>query len=341
MEHALRGAEPEGAAEVLVKGLDLPTRTAKVSRLLSGFPEYIETDYDRFDRSISLPYLFVQDAILLSCIPDPSPLFLAALEAAHETTGVSDYGAVYRIIGTRCSGDAHTSIGNGLINAFNFWLCCPSSRFLCEGDDGLIGTHNAQRDLTELGMLSCLGFSAKIALFNQIDDTSFCGRHFYRQGGSVLDHADVYRSLDKFHTTVSNMRAKSLIYAKARSYYHTDANTPLIGPLCYALITALHDQLSFSQRKRALTTASKERWLTFDDRLQADLAPVDRPIITAEARVSVCRRTNIPPDVQIAYEKCYMQAAERKAILHWPKILRDWNIRPDGFIYGDPGKWVI
>lgn len=111
------------AAPFLVKGIDCHARDRKLSsghRPLSSFSHFVETDYSRFDLSISLEYLQDVETVFLTANADEQ--FRNCYFLAFQTTGVNEIGLSYRVTGTRCSGDAHTSIANGLINHFNTWL---------------------------------------------------------------------------------------------------------------------------------------------------------------------------------------------------------------------------
>lgn len=257
---------------------------------------------------------------------------------------MSYLGVEYAIDGTRCSGDAHTSIGNGLINAINTYACLrhvPHELWTSvhEGDDGVIATRlptgQGEKYLLVLG---CLGFSVKNETHNQLNDVSFCGRHWFVDGATLRDHADIIRSLEKFHTAVSNCRADALLLAKAMSYYHTDAHTPLIGPLTWSITQVLRHKIHFSPIKRALHAYSKERWLQTEKILVND--PRTRPSISHDARVSCHRRTGISPRLQVELEAAYYRMADVDEILVLPKISKDWVMRPDGHVYGEPVRFV-
>lgn len=250
---------------------------------------------------------------------------------------------MYNVEGTRCSGDAHTSIGNGIINTFitySMLNCLTPSEWTSvhEGDDGIIGVREdaLEASLNGLAFIPFLGFSVKQDVYNQIDDVSFCGRHYYTVPGSFEEHADVLRSLDKFNTTVSNCKAIALIRAKALSYYSTDSATPLIGPLCYALLRVTRN-VSFGSTFRA--SRANDRWNTKDQRVDFHGSKPLIPI-SIEARISVYRRTNITPVEQMWYEAQYLKMVSADAILVVPRILSEWKLRDDGHVYGRISDWV-
>lgn len=306
------------------------------------FGRLIETDYTRFDRSISYPILKqVQNLIFNWC--NSEYYFNHALKLALKTRGSSANGVSYKIEGTRCSGDSHTSLGNGLINAFLTHTCLRTLHnthwtSVHEGDDGIIGTSipTAKHATQALLFLKVLGFQVKMDVHNQMDDVSFCGRHFYTQNSRFYEHADVLRALDKYHTTTSGCKDLPLIRAKAMSYYHTDRNTPLLGPLTYAILQAT-DGVSNHQLKRAFGNAD-DRWATRHTEIDFN-EPRHLGEVPFAARISVFRRTGITPLQQMALEAAYLQMATRRVLLVCPRIQRDWVIRQDGIILGNPASW--
>lgn len=329
---------------MLVKGLSIEGRDEKFTRTLTGYNKYLETDYSRFDRTISREYLVqVQDPILSYPFPKRDhPLFHQALKLARDTSGVSDYGVSYKTEGSRCSGDAHTSIGNGFINAFNTWLLLRSYPAVCwaslhEGDDGVIGLDSrVQNPELLILFLGCLGFEVKAFVYNSLDDVSFCGRHYYTDNGVVHSHADILRSAAKFHTTLSNLKAENAIYAKSLSYHHTDRNTPLIGMISWALASHYDNKLSFSAKKRGIHVLGKERYMVDAVKCGRDITP---PTVDTAARVSCMRRTGITIEQQLYLEDVYSQARVRGPLM-WPKIDQNWILRKDGFVFGQPEEFV-
>lgn len=263
---------------------------------------------------------------------------------ARQFFGVSDYGVIYEMQGTRGSGDPHTSKDNGKINGFNTYVATrhlhPSDVVdFEEGDDGLCGIrgNNIDRALDGFQLIGAMGFDLKLDHYHDIWQTSFCGRHHYVEDGALKQHADIWRSLDKFHTTVSNCREDSVITAKALSYHHTDADTPLLGPLSYAIATVLRPKVSFSALKRANHSYSKERWMVDSGKITRELKP---PNITAAARASCYLRTGLSVEVQLAFESVCYKMIQDGVLYAIPPLEREWAIREDGYVFGDPSTWV-
>jgi len=297
-------------AEYLVKGLDLEHRDLRMSPLID-FDTYAETDYSRFDMTISSQWLeLVQDPILQSAFPDDDWIGMA-LKLARKTKGVSESGMCYDILGTRCSGDAHTSIGNGLINRFNTWLLfqdVPKDGFRSwhEGDDGILGltapyAHLASRVYT----MDCLGFAVKAFITRDINTTSFCGRFLSSDGDQLLSYCDPYRSLAKLHITLSQGKLQTLLLAKTLSYAYTDGQTPIIGPIVQSLAELLRHR--GANLKKAQRIAMRERWLLTQVSGRVDLTLTRKPV-DERLRVPFSIRTGIPPEEQERIERYYTDA---------------------------------
>lgn len=267
IEHAI------GGAPFLVKGLNLRQRDAKLRKVLEGYSSYIETDYSRFDMTLSHDWLTLVQNRIFTRILFPSgsftperDLFDQFLSLATQISAISRSGHSYKIVGTRCSGDTTTSIGNGLINKFNTWLCLrtlPSGSWtsIHEGDDGIIAVDEAvlQHAVDNLDLLNQCGFSVKSVVTNDLQSVSFCGRKF-SCGDKLRTYADVSRTLSKFNCTTSQGDPQALLVAKALSYHHTDAFTPVLGPLCRAIISIYGSNVKLSH----VLSAAKERYLTQD-----------------------------------------------------------------------------
>ncbi|APG76318.1 hypothetical protein 3 [Hubei tombus-like virus 40] len=247
-------------APFLVKGRNIRARD-KWMGSLSRFSHFIEIDFARFDMTLSKELLenVEHELLLRPFSEDQHALFHIFMKMALRTKGVSEFGTSYRISGTRCSGDAHTSIGNGLLNRFAIWWCLryiPEQDWVSfhEGDDGVIGLVEGRVDEARAALESlwCLGLQAKIDVYHDLSQTSFCGRFMADTASGMMSYCDPLRALAKFHTTVSDGDPKALMLAKALSYYSTDRNTPVVGVLCYALITILRPEVTAKRLRKAL-----------------------------------------------------------------------------------------
>jgi len=235
------------AAPFLVKGLD-PFAKRRTMQPFTEFPVLFETDYSRFDRTVSQDYLkFIEVGFIELLFPKSEHQLLhVALGFLLRTRGLHQLGLWYTTDGGRCSGDAQTSVLNGIINHFNTWSVLrhlpPRSWFSKhEGDDGLIGALKSVADSVEtcLKYVPALGFKLKVLRSTCLEDITFCGRFYTASSGRIEDCADLHRALSKFHVTCTQGRLDELALAKALSYYHTDSDTPILGWWCYCIICYL------------------------------------------------------------------------------------------------------
>nr|UGO57495.1 MAG: hypothetical protein 2 [Riboviria sp.] len=292
----------------LVKGT---TQEQKHERLafINEFNWLLETDYSRFDSTLDQEVLFdFELELFLMIFPAfDNPEFADAMRFACTTMGVTPLGILYHIIGQRMSGDAHTSMGNALVGRFVQWavlrnLPRRSWRSVHEGDDGLTASNLKYRDqiLTNLLAIRCMGFNLKIIEPKSAHHAIFVGRTIVPLGDTVRMHCDVKRTLGKFHITTSSLPGRRATLAKALSYYYTDRNTPVIGPLCYNLINILEPtlkDLSHIMRSNTLRQYEKNKVLAG---YNSDRA---RPSILSESRRSVAEHSNIDIGLQLAMER--------------------------------------
>lgn len=327
----------------LVKGMNNADRDKKMGTL-RNFGAYLETDFSRFDMSLCLSFLLSFELITLTRYFDmDDQLYADALSALLETEGVSEVGLCYLIYGTRCSGDAHTSIGNGLINDFLTWLCVPEHcEHFHEGDDGIIACDAADVDQIRynLCILPVLGFQIKVDVYNDLHQVSFCGRFLYdNESSGVGSYCDLKRTLAKFHTICSDGDAQALLLAKSMSIYSSDGHTPIIGPLSLAIIRILKPIVCDRRLKRAKLHLVRDGYsaerIRFDDGLVVkDVCP--------QVRASVALRTGYHPGLQIAFEKYYASWVKLGMIPSNVIRLPDhWEFDETSTVYGRVCEYVV
>lgn len=307
----------------LVKGLDLVKRDMKLggdlnpgchfAEGLNCFSDFFETDYSRFDLSISAAFISVVERVFLASPFLGSPDFLRLLPWLVQTVGLNDLDLTYTVLGTRCSGDCHTSIMNGLINHFNTWLCLfnlPTGSWISfhEGDDALIASRSVSPDtiVHNLHLMPVLGFQLKLDVFTDVNLTSFCGRHLFNDDLVLSSHCDLLRSLVKFHTICADGDSQALLLAKSLSYYYTDKHTPVVGTLCHVIISLLLPVVNPRRLRRAMSHLMSDFWFreTHSGFVYLDTYPRVKP--TPHCRLSVSTRSGITVDHQIELERYYM-----------------------------------
>lgn len=335
----------------LVKGMSVEQRDEKL-RFLLAFSDFLEGDYARLDMSVSYSYLELVEYQFL-CAPfdtDEHWLYRFAMRLAMTTFGVSEIGLSYVIRGTRCSGDAHTSIGNGTINDFNNFICFEPLPIDCcdsvaEGDDGAVGITREYVDqfIYNLHVLPCLGYQIKVDHYISIDQVSFCGRFLVDHYDKMLSTCDLRRALAKIHTICSEGDPESLALAKMISYYCTDSSTPIIGVFVTVVINLLLPKVSKRRLFRAVGHLNSNYW----ERLKLQYVDFDRddyPFVAVPSvkRAMIARRTGFSPGMQIRFEEYYKGFLTLGFI---PSIIDrlpdDWNFDESSQVYGAVRDYVL
>jgi hypothetical protein len=264
LEHAAKHAP------YLVKGLSMDERDAMLA-YLDTFPFLMETDQERLDRNMDQPIIRDFEMELWDFVFPASehPDFHEMMQLCLTTIGMTPFAFIYCVEGTRVSGDSHTSIMNGMWCRFMQWLCnynLPRHAWASkhEGDDALtVGHHGHSHSLIFLtSLMWLLGFGVKLQLPPSMAESTFCGRRHVPIPGGMKSMCDIRRTLSKFHITQSGLPGRRAIIAKAYSYWSTDRDTPIVGPLCYALLTILkpteHD-VTHILRSQRITRWDKDK----------------------------------------------------------------------------------
>jgi len=218
------------------------------------FDAFADIDFDRLDKSIDeMLQRVVEVGHIRHAYSEHADcdLFVQYLELCLSSQGYNDLGVKYAIHGQRRSGDNHTSTFNAGLCRFAVWMCfrhIPTSDWCTfhEGDDILIGYMSEWRDQIEVNLsyISLLGLSIKLTFVNSFQELSFCGRYLYEDCGVVCSYADPFRTLAKIHTSITPGDTKVLMLAKAFSYAHTDALTPIIGVFAQVVRNRLLEEVS-------------------------------------------------------------------------------------------------
>jgi len=338
------------AANFLVKGYNIRERDKKMSNLIN-YDTFIEVDYSRFDKTLhetvlnAVEHQYINDTFI-----DHST-FRNVFKYALRTIGSSYLGTTYRVDGTRCSGDAHTSIGNGIINHFVTWFCLrklPNDAWTSfhEGDDGVIGVTEpyAAQALANLEYIWMFGLVPKLVVSTSLDDCTFCGRFLVNCGTHILSYCDPMRTLAKVHLTISQGDLLFLLAAKCYSYLSTDIRTPVVSAWCRAMGRFALGKIGdgkrlekFSKFLRVHAHDPEFRWRNQQfNQGKPILQTIGRqPEIPHEIRCAFARRTNIGIAEQIALEEMYTKQFVDSIPSSYPQIIVDWFLRPDCSITGD------
>lgn len=295
----------------LVKGCDIRERDKKLSRLLD-YDFYWEIDHSRLDKNVDQTFITDFEDVLWETAFDREEHhdFFEAMKYTYWTMGLTAFAFMYFVAGTRVSGDAHTSIGNGTLCAFLQWVCnmrIPWNEWFSfhEGDDGLGAALSKWRHqiIANTMIMELFGFQLKLVLPPTIRASTFCGRSHTNIFGSLVSMCDLRRTLAKFHTTQSGLPGRRAVIAKAYSYWHTDSTSPIIGALCYTLLRVLKptsSDVTHILRSTRLSSYEKERVLA-GKRDHLGSWPNPDP----ELRVTADIRDGIGIDIQVAMENVF------------------------------------
>jgi hypothetical protein len=322
------------AAPYLVKGRNIEDRDALLHRL-DSFPFLMETDQERLDRNMDQPIIRDFEMEFWDHVFPSAEHFVfhEVMQLALTTTGLTPFALMYYVEGTRVSGDSHTSIMNGLFCRFMQWLCnynLPPESWDSshEGDDaltaGLLEYKNALIFLTN--MMWLLGFGVKLQLPPSLAESTFCGRRHVPIPGGLRSMCDIRRTLAKFHITQSGLPGRRAIIAKAYSYWSTDSQTPIVGPLCYALLTVLaptaHD---YTHILRSQRISSWEK----DKIVEGASRALKKPEVLVEQRAVMDNHDNISIALQLSVESAFEKWLRQGFVpMQFPTIL-DADIHVD------------
>ena len=241
-------------------GLNPPNIANMVARFFRENPKANETDFSRFDGTIS-EWISrnVVVAIYRRSFPDDQDL-VDHLEREIKETYATTAAGRYFPNGSRLSGSPITTDGNTIINAAVQYIGNrlagrdPDTAFakigIAYGDDGAVDDECRIVDAANR-----LGLTIKVepCYVPKRPYATFVGRVFPVQGkeGSFQEPL---RALGKFGlvSRVCNVDPMSLLAARAYCYYVSDRNTPILGPLMRKIIdlspTNITDRLIESVR---------------------------------------------------------------------------------------------
>lgn len=333
----------------LIKGLDRGGRRRKLD-LLKGFTHFAEIDYARFDQCINHEIINHVEHTLLTLPFDDDPdayLFRLCLHLALVVKGISESGIRYMKRGTRCSGDAHTSIANALLNIFLTFMALVDVRpdrwvALVEGDDGVVGMDDdlAEEMDSRFAIIPTLGFGLKLEHRQGIQQVTFCGT--YLAHGDY--YSDPFRSLAKFGTALGEGRPEVLLLAKAYSYAYMNPRTPMISAICRCIVRVLgHLRVPHRVLKREMDSMYNLRMMTDSAVGGINVAKVIGNFRTAEPtaelRAAFALRTGLTPRFQLEYERWWDRCSYIPNLV--PRLPGEVNLDNNGTLMGNVNDYML
>lgn len=165
--------------QVFVKGLNPEQRAELFLHKASRFtrPVFIEADHNKFDSTINIEWLRRTHNKYLRLLG--SKQFKKLLDMKLVNEGLTKHGIKYTARGTRMSGDADTSCGNGMINGDAlYYVLFKSGIFkydmMIDGDDSVIIVEESDLHLFQPKYFKDLGFSTKIIYKKELIKVEFC-----------------------------------------------------------------------------------------------------------------------------------------------------------------------
>lgn len=226
---------------------EISRRVVKVCR--GSRTHVTNSDFSRFDGHGSNVMRDLEQLILMRAFP---PTYHAQLNELHRSQfglkGVSTFGTKYETHYARLSGSPETSLFNSILNAFVGFYALRMTRKagsfytkeeaytalgIYGGDDGLtadIPNDIYLRAATTMGQELAIEPIQRGRLGVKFLARIYGPDVWFGDDSSVCD---LRRQLSKFHTTVampSNVTPSMKLIEKARAYYVSDRNTPIIGP---------------------------------------------------------------------------------------------------------------
>jgi len=227
-----------------VKGLTLFEFIEKIESATDG--KHMVTDYSAFEASVFGAIKDIENYVITSLLNKSrletvSKLWIDVndfwekkehVNIKNRNRKLKNRAGVFSI-DSRCSGDYHTSVGNGIVNAclnaFAYFKKVGSMEgFSCivEGDDGIIDPEK-----TDTAIINNCGFSFSqdVMGFN-CGDTDFL-RCRWVQGRCLVNVGRALKNLFwvTSSTPISDERAKEILRAKALSLHSTCPNHPILS----------------------------------------------------------------------------------------------------------------
>jgi hypothetical protein len=240
----------------------------RVGELAADALKIILTDFEKFDGHVSGLLREFERMLMMRSFPSQRwrTLILQCWKSQLHQWAVTAGGVEYDTGFARLSGSPETAAFNGMANAFiafyALWKTrgadgqrkyspkqCYEKLGLYGGDDGL------SKDIDEAVYKSAANELGQVMKYSQVKRgdsyISFLGRvytpriwHYDVSDDSTYSSMqDINRVLPKFHLTPKiNVPPLVKLVEKARAYYLTDANTPILGVFCKRVLTLAGDR---------------------------------------------------------------------------------------------------
>jgi hypothetical protein len=225
---------------------------------------YIDSDYSKFDGTISPWMRRFERAVLLRAFPLAyhRELFFY-WESQMNARAWTKFGLDYTTGTSRLSGSPETSVFNSIDNALVAYISLrksgltPSQAWkklgIYGGDDG--GTPDLDPDIFKW-VCKKVGLVVKINLIKRFEPVTFLGRTFtdpWTHEGSMIDFLRCFSKLT-FTVSPNDVSTDVVMWRKAMSLWYTDRDTPVLGLLAKRI-------LQFTDPKGAKMLGPDSSWM--------------------------------------------------------------------------------
>lgn len=284
-----------------IKGYDFAERAKKMV-VLRNYSHWMNSDYSRFDKSLSTWVLKVESEFYRIMCPavHSEPWLAEALTRNYLPVRAASWrGVFYRTPAMRGTGDANTALGNWLLNRLAFLLLMrkyPEMECFIEGDDAIVGfNHDPDAFVAEFQRITYwLGYKTKAYASDDLERTPFCGRYLTAFGAPRTVPV-VFGYLFKWHvskrTVYTQPEAKALLRFKTMSYLAMEPSTPVVAAIAEFFLRILPD--ATLPTPEYLKVLKDNRW------------HMHRRKPTAGERQVVWKNSGITPDMQIEMENYF------------------------------------
>lgn len=242
----------------------------RVTEVLRAASSAVNTDFSRFDGRMTEILRSLERMVLIRAFRREYTGEVSELHASQfNQPAVGRFGTRYNTGYARGSGSPETAAFNSLVNAFVAYLTFRMTREnggfitpteawnrlgLYGGDDGLTANVHPDKYMKASDMV---GLKLDVELIERgREGITFLARMYgpHVWYGDTNSCCDLPRQLSKLHTTVSlppNVTPIEKLLEKARAFYLTDANTPVLGPLV-SKIVSLHGEILMTTKTKLM-----------------------------------------------------------------------------------------
>jgi len=215
-------------------GLSCVIRAEKIRQYCSQFNKISQTDFSRFDGSMSYFLREIDSRIMRSAVkPDFAHELNQLLKADIDTQARTSFGVKYNTKASRISGSSCITEGNTIVNAFVDYAAhrktghSPGKAYSLigpkYGDDGLTCAteHTFQEVCKDLGLKS------ELLVSNKHQPVTFCSRIFVDPWVTTTSITDPKRAIVKIGFSTKNYTDAQNYSNKVAGYAQDDRLTPI------------------------------------------------------------------------------------------------------------------